>query len=407
MNELLKVAWNNIKNAKVRSFLTVLGITIGMVAVVALISVGQGMEEAINEQLKSVGSNRIIVTPGGPSSGFASFPLGSRYSSARLTESDVEAVKRVPGVVGVVGVLLKNSRVQFGDRNRFAPVMGIHTDPDTMRLLDDISYFRKREGRFLNYRDTYKATIGYDVAENFFDREIRIGDKLEIEGHEFEVVGINVRTGNPLHDSKVAIPIDAARELFEDENIDMIFVTVKEGLDMDKVADAVKRTLRRNRNVKEGEEDFTVQTARQLAQRFASILGMVQLVLVGIAMISLFVGGTGIMSTMYTSVLERTKDIGVMKAVGATNRDVMMIFIMESGLLGLIGGVAGLLIGFGLGKVVEVYASYSGFGILKSYISPELAAGVLLFALLVGTLSGLMPARRAVLMNPVEALRDE
>jgi len=163
--------------------------------------------------------------------------------------------------------------------------------------------------------------------------------------------------------------------------------------------------MRRDHDVKEGEEDFTVTTSIQLIEGFNNILDVVQIVLIGIAAISLFVGGVGIMNTMYTSVLQRRKEIGVMKSIGATNTDILMIFLFESGILGIIGGVFGVIFGLMLSKGVEIAASLAGVDILKAYVSIPLVIGALLFSFIIGALSGFMPAKQASKLQPVDALR--
>jgi putative ABC transport system permease protein len=400
------MAWNNIKSAKVRSALTVIGIVIGVMAVVALVSIGQGLQKAIDEQFKTVGSNRIVITPGGGGGAFTSTPVTSELSSARLYKHDADVISRVRGVEFAAGVLIKRARIEFDGKTKYLFTIAHPNDDKTTDFIKQIDLFKVEEGRYLTDADRYKAIIGADVATNVFDEEIRLRDKIKVEGIEFEVVGIHKKTGNPIHDRKITIPLEVAREIFnKPEEVSSIFATTEAGFEPSEVAEDIKKALRKDHGLKEGEEDFTVQTAEQMIQRFQDILGIVQIVLVGIAAISLLVGSTGIMSTMYTSVLERTREIGVMKAVGARDLDVMLIFLMEAGILGLVGGVVGTGIGLGISKVVEIVAASSGFDILKAYVSPELILGALAFSFGIGCVSGVLPARRAATMDPVESLR--
>ena len=163
--------------------------------------------------------------------------------------------------------------------------------------------------------------------------------------------------------------------------------------------------MRRDHDVKEGEEDFQVTTSIQLMEGFNNILNVVQIVLIGIAAISLFVGGIGIMNTMYTSVLQRRKEIGIMKSIGATNTAILTIFLFESGILGIIGGTIGVIFGLLLSKGVELGASLAGIDLLKAYISIPLIMSALVFSFLIGALSGFMPAKQASKLQPVDALR--
>jgi putative ABC transport system permease protein len=204
------------------------------------------------------------------------------------------------------------------------------------------------------------------------------------------------------------IPYDTAVSLFELDEIDILIVQTIEGIDVNTVAESIKKELRDYRNVDEGEEDFRVQTFEQVMKSFQTIFGIVQAVVIGIAAISLLVGGIGITNTMYTSVLERTRDIGIMKAIGARNSDIMKLFLIESGLLGLVGGAVGIIIGIGMSKTVEIAVTkLYNFVYLKAHFPWYLILGALAFSFIVGSISGVMPARQAAKMKPVDALRYE
>ncbi|MFH0835592.1 MAG: FtsX-like permease family protein, partial [Candidatus Micrarchaeota archaeon] len=192
------------------------------------------------------------------------------------------------------------------------------------------------------------------------------------------------------------------------EEVFGIFVQVKAGQDPGAVAKEIEEELRDYRGVEEGSEDFSVSTSEQLMETFSMIFGVVQAVILGIAAISLLVGGIGIMNTMYTSVLERTKEIGIMKAIGARNGDILTIFLIESASLGLFGGIIGVLLGAGLSKIAEVMAiQATGSTYFVAAISTDLVVGALLFSTIIGSIAGLLPARQAAKMKPVDALRYE
>ena len=256
--------------------------------------------------------------------------------------------------------------------------------------------------------DKYRAVIGYEVAKgNLFSKEVNIRDKLIIKGKEFRVVGILKKIGSKIDDTTVVIPIDIARELFGlGSEYSMISAKVKEGENPSEVAEEIKKELRRERGLKEGEEDFTVQTMEDIRRRFSSVLGIVSVVLIGIAAISLLVGGIGIMNTMYTAVLERTRDIGIMKAIGAKDRDILIIFLFESGFIGLVGGIIGCFLGIFLALAITQFASNMGFGFLEAKISVELILFAIVFSFAIGAISGILPAIRASKLQPVEALRE-
>jgi len=243
----------------------------------------------------------------------------------------------------------------------------------------------------------------------FFDEGVDLRDKLIIQGKEFRVVGVMEQIGNPADDSQVYIPLETAKEIFDKEDeIDMVYVQIKAGFEPNEVAENIEKKLRKARDEKKGEETFSVQTFEQLLETFSNIFAVVQGVLVGIAAISLLVGGIGIMNTMYTAVLERTKEIGTMKAIGAKNSDILWIFLFESGLLGLVGGAVGILIGIGLAKGTEYVATTAlGTPFLQASFPLYLIVGALAFSFLIGTASGILPAMQAAKLKPADALRYE
>jgi len=403
MKDFFLLALNNLRRRKLRSWLTMIGIFIGVAAVVSLISLGQGLQEAINEQFEIMGSNKLIVMPGRG--------MGAMMAGAdKLTFRDLEIIKKTKGVDIAAEFIYGTSLVEFRDKVKQTIITGLPTD-ETAKILKEMQGFEAEKGRDLKQSDKNKAVIGYLVAKDksFFEKGVSLRDKIIIRGKEFKVVGIMKQIGNPQDDSQIYIPIDTAREILEKENeIDTIYVQIKLGFQPDNVAENIKKELRDLRNEKKGEETFSVQTFKQLLETFEKIFGVVQAVLVGIAAISLLVGGVGIMNTMYTSVIERTKEIGTMKAVGAKNSDILSIFLIESGLLGLVGGAIGVGIGIGLAKGAEYLASQAlGTDLLKASLNPMIIFGALAFSFIIGSLSGVAPAYQASKLKPIDALRWE
>jgi len=397
----MKYALKNIRHRKLRSWLTLIGIFIGIAAVVALISIGQGMQNAINEEFSKAGGDRLTIQPAG---GFA-----GAYVSEKLYQSDVDVVNRVKTVDFATGVIIKTGRIKYKGETGSAAIFGIGSDEETKRFIEKVDFFLVEEGRQFKSIDNNVAILGSNVAADMFDREILLGEKITVENKEFKVIGIQKKSGSPMHDNMVRITTESAQELFDlkkTEEVSMIFARVKSGIDPSIVADDVRKALRKDHNVKEGQEDFIVVTAEQMIEGFNNILLVVQAVLVGIAAISLVVGGIGITNTMYTSVVERTREIGIMKAVGAKNSDIISIFLMESAMLGFFGGILGIIIGLSVSKAVELMAVSAGVNVLKAYFGFELVAGALIFSMVVGTISGALPAKTAARMNPVDALRS-
>lgn len=403
ISDFLTYALRTFKRRKVRSFLTMLGIFIGIAAIVSLVSLGQGLQQTITEQFEQMGVDKIMIYPG-----VNSFVPGIGGAGIELREKDIETVRDVRGVDVVGGMLYKLGKLKFGDEVQYAWVIGLPQD-DSKEVFNSMMSLKVEKGRDLRKNDRYRSVVGVRLADaDFFDKAVRVGDKIEIEDKEIKVVGILGTIGNPEDDSSILIPLETGREIFNEPDVYSSFIVqVKKGFDPDKVAGDIKKYLRKSRGQKEGEEDFTVQTSEQLAESFSTVFTIVQVVLIGLASISLLVGGIGIMNTMFTSVLERTREIGVMKAIGARNSDIMKIFLIEAGLLCTIGGGIGIILGIGISKLIQYVAAQAGMGIIQAYFPWYLIVGALAFSFLVGTLSGIFPARRAAKLKPVDALRYE
>jgi len=401
--DYFKLAFRSLKGRSVRTWLTMIGIFIGITAVVSLISLGTGMQASINQEFEKIGKNRIMITPGSGQFG----PSGGNMFTGMMTEDDLEVVRKSKGVDIATATISKDGKVKFKDEVEFMSVWGYDTDADAEALTERTAFLDVEEGRQLKKGDKYKAVIGYNVAYDNFEKDVSVGDKLIIEDIEFKVVGIQKKAGTGVHDALIRIPIEQAREIYDEpEEVSTIFALSELSEEPSEVAENIKKDLRRHRDVDEDEEDFSVQTAEQMIAQLNTILGVVTIFVVGIAAISLIVGGIGIMNTMYTTVLERTKEIGIMKSIGARNSNILLLFLFESGILGLAGGLVGVLIGLGISKVGEIVAQQLGADIFRASFSPLLIFGALLFSYLVGTLSGILPARQASRMNPVDALRS-
>ncbi|PIU30561.1 ABC transporter permease [Candidatus Woesearchaeota archaeon CG07_land_8_20_14_0_80_44_23] len=379
-----------------------IGIFIGIASVVSLIALGQGVRQAVIGQFDAMGKDKILISPG-------SQLLSSFTSSSYFTDRELSIIQRTGGVKQAAGLIYMTSSVKHGNEVKYTTVTGLPTEKNDIDFFKTMQNIQIQQGRYLQPGDTNKANVGSMFAnpKDFFQKPVRIGDKIEINGREFEVVGIMAPIGNPSDDTSIAIPLDEARSLFgRKDQLDMIIAQANDAEEVDSVASAIKRNLRKYRGLQEGKEDFSVDTSKQLMDSFNVILNAVQFVILGIAAISLIVGGIGIMNTMYTSVLERTKDIGIMKAVGAKNSDILLIFLMEAGLLGLAGGAIGLGLGVLLAKLVENVAVVAmKTTLLKPQFSLLLIIGSLLFSFFVGVISGLFPARQAAKMKAAESIQ--
>ena len=409
IKDYLKVGISNLFHRKLRSWLTMVGIFIGIAAVVALISLGQGMKEAIGNVFLNIGSDKLVVRA---KSGLQfSGPPGSS-SASNLTAHDIDVIKRVKGVEEVGARLIKPAKLEFSKEVRFYFAASMPDDEEGRRLITEVNRYEIESGRLLKKGDRFKIFIGSNVANKgvFKKKNIELGNTIKINSAEFEVVGILKKSGNPQQDRVVIVPEDTLREFLriDEKKVDVIAVKVQKGVDVNKVAEEIEKAMRRDRDLEIGKEDFELSTPQQILATLDNILTIAQIVLVGIAAISLLVGGIGIANTMYTAVVERTKEIGIMKSVGAQNKDIMLIFLIESGLLGLTGGAIGIAIGIGLSKLVEFLAfKFLGTSLIKAFFPWYLIIGALLFSFLVGAISGLLPARQAASLKPVDALRYE
>ena len=404
MKDYFRIALRNLLHRRLRTFLTLIGIFIGIAAVVSLISLAQGFQNYLETEFKQLGADKILITPSGSS-------FGATTSSNPLTLDDLAVVQKVNGVKEVGFYRFKPGKVEWGKNDLVYAGVMYYDLGEGRKLMEEVMTLDVSEGRMLKESDRSKAFIGYDYANyNGFDRNIHPGNKINVNGVEFEVVGIAEKIGNPNDDRAVYLTEYGYEKVFGDpgDDINAIFVRVNEGKQPSEVLKNIEKALRDHRNLKKGQEDFEAQTFEDLIKSFLTILNIVGFVLIGIAAISLVVGGIGIMNTMYTAVVERTKEIGIMKAIGARNSDILSLFLIESGFLGLIGGALGVIIGIGFAKLVEfVGINFIGTELLRAAMPFWLIIGALGFAFILGSVSGLLPARQASKMNPVDALRAE
>jgi len=402
IKDFFYLALGNIRHKGIRSWLTILGIFIGILAVVALISLGNGLKDAVGAQFGISSTEIISVEAGGVTFG----PPGSGVVTP-LTLNDLNAVKRVNNVEQAVRRNLPTGKVTFNNRAVFGMATSI-PDKEERKFVYEQLDLEVMDGRLLKDGDTNKVVVGYNFYTDSvgLEKEVKVGNKIELQNTTFEVIGIAEKTGSFIFDNTIYVndkPLEQVMGYGDD--IDMIAVQVKDNNLMEKTKEDIEKAMRQSRDVKEGEEDFKVSTPEAALATVNQVIGGVQVFIVLIAAISIFVGALGIVNTMTTSVLERKKEIGIMKAVGATNGQIFLQFFIESGLMGLIGGILGVICGLLVG-----YAGISGLnsfigGDIKLNIDIALIISVLTGSFLIGSLSGIAPAMQAANQNPVEALR--
>lgn len=403
MKDYFVLAIRNLSKRKLRSWLTMLGIFISIATIFMLISLSLGLQGAVEEQFRVLGTDKIFIQP---STGFLG-PPGS-IGSISLTEDDVETIAKVRGVKDYSFFTAGNAKVEFRGETRFLLVWGI--PGDRLDVYTEVGSFKIDEGRLLEKQDKNTVVLGWSFPqEKVFKKQVRTGNKLTINGQDFKVKGSLERIGNPDDDRIIMMELDSFRELFDiQERVDIIMVQIDEGEDIKEVSDRIEKKLRSSRGVTEKTQDFAILNPEELLEGFGNVLGIITSFLAGIAAISLLVGGIGMANTMYTSVVERTKEIGVMKAIGAKNKDILYIFLFESGLLGLVGAGIGVLLGYSISKTIEYIAITQLNTTLLQAASPlYLIIGCLVFGFVIGAVSGTLPAIQASKTNVVDALRYE
>lgn len=407
--DVLRLASSHVRNRGLRSGLTVLGVIIGVAAVVALISLGEGFRQGFEQQLSGLGGQDILVTPGfnradDPFSGLPPAAVGN------LTERDVEAVDSVPGVVVAHGVVSERLPVTYRGEQARLTVEGV--EPSAWAATNDADL---REGRLLVPGDANAAVVGSGVADGIFGNEVAVNQPIVVDGTTFRVVGVMDPAGFfGAEDSTVVVPRDALRRVLgQPGSTEVTSIEAEAGAqeDVSEVAADVERALLQRRHLTADEKDFTILTGEEIQAEVDAILQSFTVFLGGIAAISLLVGGIGIANTMFMAVLERSRQVGILKALGSTNGDVARLFLVEAVLLGLIGGAAGLGVGVAISYLVSSLG-VQGFGPpgqppLRLVVTPTLAVAAVAFALVVGAVSGLVPALRAARLQPVETLRGE
>ncbi|MBI2498737.1 ABC transporter permease [Candidatus Woesearchaeota archaeon] len=404
MKDYFLLAFNNLKHRGLRSWLTILGIFIGIAAVVALISLGQGLKEAITGQFSTLSADRLVITSA--ETGFG--PPGST-AVKKLTERDLDVIKEVQGIEKIISRLLRVVKAEYNNELNFIFTASIPNNKEGAEAVYEAFNLKVEKGKKLEAGVKGKVILGSDIASsNTFDKKIEVGKQIKIQDKDFEVIGILKKSGSFQVNQVILMNEEDMKDILNiKDEIDIIAVQVSDKDRIEDMAEEIKRKLRQDRNQKEGEEDFSVQTPVQALSAINTILNIINLIVTGIAAISLLIGGIGIANTMFTSVLERRKEIGIMKAVGAKNKDVLKIFVIESGLLGLVGGIGGALIGLSLAYLTSFSANSAlNTDLFKVSPSVPLLVASILFAIIIGIIAGLIPSYQASKLKPVDALRQ-
>jgi len=408
----LELAFNILVHSKLRSWLTILGIIIGIAAVVSIVSISEGAQQSLEDRLGDLGADIITISPGhSRASGFGgAFRMrdegGSSSSGQKnLTLKDVIVIKGIPNVKSVMGTVSGRADLSYSTKTSSLSVQGVDAT-----IWEDITTEAIDQGRFLSSGDSFSVVLGGNIVTNTFEGGIPLNSKITIEGKVFKVVGI-LDEGSTIY-----MPITIARDILEnvgDKEFGSITVKV-ENIEIaeDTVALMDQKLMLARGILYEKDKDFSINSQKAMQESMQQTMDSMALFLGAIALISLIVGAIGIANTMFTSVLEKTKEIGIMKAIGTKNKDIMLIFLLNSGMIGLVGGLGGIFLGvFGSG-LISYLGSSGDVGMASrmftnTAITPELLIFALAFSLIVGMIAGVIPAYRASKLKPVDALRYE
>ncbi|MBD3314079.1 FtsX-like permease family protein [Candidatus Woesearchaeota archaeon] len=405
ITDFLKLAFENLRKRGLRSWLTMIGIFIGIAAVVSLIGLGEGLRTAINAQFGFLGPDVLSVQASGVTYG----PPGQGAVNP-LSDEIVDEIRKVGGVEVAFNRYIATVKMEYNDVQIVTSAISV-PEGDNRKVLERMMNVKSEEGRLLKDGDTRKIVLGNSFAEadNQFDRSVRVGDSILLNDIGYDVVGVMESKGSFLFDNAVLVNepelLNSLRD--DDGTTDIIAIKAKNINDIPAIKKDVEKLLRKERDVDEGEEDFIVESPQQTLESLNSTLFAVQLFVYIIATISLLVGGIGIMNTMYTAVVERTKEIGIMKSIGARNSTIFTIFLIESGFLGTVGGIIGITLGvsfaYGLAFIGKIAL---GSELIQAHVGLWLILGSLVFAFVLGTFFGVMPAYQASKLQPVESIRS-
>lgn len=397
--ELAVYSLRNIAKKKSRTFLTILSIFIGITTIFIFISFGLGLYNYINDLQSSSSADKIVIQP----KGIGAPGLDETFA---LTEDDVKAVEKSTGVYESTGIYTQAAEVKRDDAIKYVWAMGY--DPEKPLVLEflDIGVYRGRE---LRPGDRGKVVLGYNyqIDDKIFPRAYSLNGNIEIQGQKYKIVGFYNAVGNPQDDSNIYFTSDDFKGLY---NSSKGFSMIIARADVNQLSNSIKSiesNLRKSRNLDKGEEDFFVQSFDDLIETYSNALNIVIIFILLIALISVVVSAINTSNTMITSVLERVKEIGVIKSIGSRNYEVFSIFLFESGFLGFMAGIIGVILGFIISFTAGAILKSIGWGFLQPDYPWYLFIALIAFATLTGAVSGAWPAWNASRIRPVEALRYE
>jgi len=398
--ETIEYSLRGIWHRKARTLLTILSIFLGIAVIFIFVSFGLGLYNYVNQFATDSSADKITIMPAGA----AAPGIDDTFT---ISENDLNQVEKVTGVYKVSGLYTKPAEIIQNKKRVYAFVLGYDVD---VPLLQEMGNIKIYSGRELKKTDTGKVVLGYNylLDNKIFPNGYELNQKIEIQGKEFRVIGFYNSLGNPSDDSQIYMTKETIKELYGSslKGYAMAIVQVDKN-DIVNIIENIKKSLRTSRNVEKGKEDFFVQSWQDLIATYSIVLNGIVGFVILIALISVLVSAINTANTMITSVLERIKEIGIMKAVGARNAEIFNIFLFESAFLGFVAGVIGVVLGGMATYSIAALLKGLGWGFLSPYYPVSLFIGLILFATLTGAVSGAIPARQASKIRPVDALRYE
>ena len=400
--ESFLMAWASLIANKLRSLLTMLGIIIGVAAVIALVSIGNGVKQDIEDSISSLGSNLLVVLPGAPRTPGARSSQGFMKS---LKISDYEAIAKLEGVKAASPMTNGSYVVIYQNKNWTTSVAGVNSN------FQDVNNWTMTSGRFFSDKNVQNrervAVVGQTVVKNLFADEDPVGKEIRVKNIPFRVIGVLKSKGNGTmgndQDDTVLIPYTTSMERVEGiDYLRRVYVVAKDDGGIDRLQADIENLLRVRHNIKDTNlDDFNIQNMKSIMETVAQTTGTFTLFLGAVAAISLVVGGIGIMNIMLVSVTERTREIGVRKALGATYSVIVTQFLIEAVVISLIGGFIGIAFGIGVSKVIGMVSGMS------TIVSVPTIIMSFAFSMAIGLIFGIYPARKAAKLNPIDALHYE
>lgn len=400
--ESFLMAWASLIANKLRSLLTMLGIIIGVAAVIALVSIGNGVKQDIEDSISSLGSNLLVVMPGAPRTPGVRPSAGSMKT---LKVSDYEAIAKLDGVKAASPMTNGSYVVIYQNKNWTTSVSGVNAN------FLDVNNWTMTSGRFFSDKNVQNrervAVVGQTVVKNLFADEDPVGKEIRVKNIPFRVIGVLKSKGNGTmgndQDDTVLIPYTTSMERVEGiDYLRMLYVVAKDDESIDRLQADIENLLRVRHNIKDTNlDDFNIQNMKSIMETVAQTTGTFTLFLGAVAAISLVVGGIGIMNIMLVSVTERTREIGVRKALGATYSVIVTQFLIEAVVISLMGGFIGIAFGIGASKVIGMVSGMS------TIVSVPTIIMSFAFSMAIGLIFGIYPARKAAKLNPIDALHYE